>query len=775
MRVRKFQFTSVVLACATMISLMGSRPAAAQTSDGAAPASQPASAAQAAAASATDTADDQVQTVVVTATKRKEFAQSVGSSVSVLSAQKLRDEKLESLSDYVTQLPGVSANSSGTPGQSSLTIRGISPLSAGSKVATYIDEAPLGSSGIWAQSGGLTLDLMPFDLQRLELLRGPQGTLYGAGSMGGLLKYVLTVPDTHKFGADVAADAATVDGGKGLGHTFQAHVNVPVLADQLAFSVSGFQKRTPGYVDNVYTKLNDTNGVDQSGGRLAVFWELSDDVTVKLNALQQTIDASDDAVESVATPDVQVVSGEPRVISGGTPYGRLVQSNAFAAPFKSKVNFYSGTVDWDLGQATLTSASSWSKYDVNRFANRSLNNGTLLPALGLPEGLVLGDTVLDTRKFTQELRLTSQDRGRLEWQVGGFYTHEDQSNVQTQDAFTTAYVPIAALAPDASYISIPTTYRESAVFADATWKIIDQFDISAGVRHSKNDQVYDISARGALAGLPQTPLVTLSTIRSSESDTTWSAGSRYRFTPDIMAYARVATGYAPGGANTPAPGVPTPVVESETLKSYEVGLKSELFDRSVLFDVSVFHIDWRNIQLGVRLGAISYTDNAGSATSDGVELSTQFRPTKNLNFGLGAAYTDARLTSLKAGVTTAFLLGRLEDVPEWTATATADYGWQFSNGWKAKIGGAVRWVDKQLGAEPAADAPLFTLPSYTLVDLTSSLVAGRTTFGLYVKNLTNARAYQGGYAYQDRTKAVRQIDYYPSQPRTVGVSAMYSF
>jgi outer membrane receptor protein involved in Fe transport len=759
-----------------MTSLTGARPAAAQTSDGAAPASQPADAAQAVAtAPQTDAADDQPQTIVVTATKRKEFAQSVGSSVSVLSAAKLREQKLESLSDYVTQLPGVSANSSGTPGQSSLTIRGVSPLSAGSKVATYIDEAPLGSSGIWAQSGGLTLDLMPFDLQRLELLRGPQGTLYGAGSMGGLLKYVLTVPDTHKFGLDLAADAATVEGGKGFGHTLQAHANVPVLSDRLAFSASGFQKRTPGYVDNVYTKRNDTNGVDQSGGRLAVFWELSDDVTVKLNALQQTIDASDNAVESVATPSVQVAAGQPRLISGGTPYGRLVQSNAFAAPFESKVNFYSGTVDWDLGPATLTSASSWSKYDVSRFANRSLNNGTLLPALGLPEGLVLGHTALDTRKFTQELRLTSQDRGRLEWQVGGFYTHEDQSNVQTQDAFTTAYAPIAALAPDASYITIPTTYRESAVFADATWKIIDQLDISAGVRHSKNDQVYNLSARGALAGLPQLPLVTLNTIRSSESDTTWSLGSRYRFTPDVMAYVRLASGYAPGGANTPAPGVPTPVVESETLKSYEAGLKTELFDRSVLFDVSVFHIEWSNIQLGVRLGAVSYTDNAGTAKSDGVELSTQFRASRNLNFGLGAAYTDARLTALKPGVTTAFLLGRLQDVPEWSATATADYGWQFSNGWKAKVGAAVRRVDKQLGAQPAADAPLFTLPAYTLADLTANLVAGHTTFGLYVKNLANAKAYQGGYAYQDRTKAVRQIDYYPSQPRTVGVSAMYSF
>jgi len=764
-----FEFTSVAIACAAMTGLVGLRPAMAQTSE-----SAPTPPASSASQPEGDTAQ-RLEAVVVTAAKRKEFAQSVGSSVSVLSGGKLQEKKLESVSDYVTQLPGVSANNAGTPGQSSLTIRGISPLSAGSKVATYIDEAPLGSSGIWAQAGGLTLDLMPFDLQRLELLRGPQGTLYGASSMGGLLKYVLTTPNTHKLGLTVAADAASIAGAGSLGQTVQAHANIPVVADQLAISVSAFHKQTPGYIDNSYTKGDNTNGVKQAGGRLAVFWEPVQDVTVKLNALQQSIDSADNAVESVMTPDVSVSAGAARVISGGTPLGRRVQSNAFAAAFKSKVGFYSGTVEWDLGPATLTSATSSSMYDVNRLANRSLNNGTLLPALGLPEGLVLGSTALSTKKLTQELRLSSPDTDRLAWQVGAFYTDENQSNVQTQDAFTLAYAPIAALQPDASYINIPSRYRESAVFADATWKWVDDFDISAGLRHSKNDQVYDISARGALAGLPQTPLVTLNTVRSSESNTTWSAGARYRFTRDVMAYFRAATGYAPGGANTPAPGVPKAVVESETLKSYELGLKSELLDRSLLVNVSMFHIDWRNIQLGVRLGAVSYTDNAGTAKSDGVEVSTQFKPTKSLTFGLGAAYTNARLTSLKSDVTTAFLLGKLQNVPEWSASASADYGWQLGSSWRAQVGGALRWVDEQLGAQPAANLPVFTLPSYTLVDLTASLSQSDTTFGFYVKNVTDAKAYQGGYAYSDRTRAVRQIDYYPSQPRTIGVSVTRRF
>lgn len=718
-----------------------------------------------------------LEEIVVTANKRVENAQSVGTAVSVVSGTRLEEQKLEQLSDYVALLPGVTANSSGTPGQSSLTIRGVSPLSAGSKVATYIDEAPLGSSGIWAQAGGLTLDLLPFDLDRLELLRGPQGTLYGASSMGGLLKYVLTTPDTHRFTADVATDTSYVTGANDPGGTFQGRVNAPLVDGVLGLSASGFYKYTPGYIDNVYTGRDDTNPVKQYGGRVAAFWQAASNLTVKLNAMWQTTDSSDDAVESVANPSVSVVPGQPRIISGGTSYGRDTESEAFAASFRNAVDFYSGTVDWNLGGGyELVSATSWSQYDVRRLANRSLSYGTYFPALGLPDGLVLGSTSLGTRKLTQEVRLVSPQSSMLAWQVGGFYTHESQSNLQLQDAFTTAYVPLAPLQPDASYITIPTIYQERAVFGDLTLTLLPVFDISAGVRYSRNDQVFDLSARGVLAGLPQLPLVSLNTIHSAQDNTTWSAGARYHFTPEVMAYFRAATGYGPGGANTPYPGVPQAVVGSETLTSYETGLKSEFLDRRALLNLAVYHIDWNNIQLAARSGAIGYTANGGSARIDGVELSNSVTPLSGLTLGLNAAYTDARLDSLNPDVTTAFLVdSKLQNVPEWTASGTLDYTRSLRGSWTGDLSGVVRWVDAQLGAQPAANAPLFTLPPYAMVDLTASITDGRYTFSLYGRNVTDARAYTGGYPYVGATGAIRQIDYYIQQPRTVGASVKASF
>jgi iron complex outermembrane recepter protein len=722
-------------------------------------------------------AERQLDVVVVTANKRAESVQDVGTSVSVITGAMLTEQKLEKLADYVAYIPGVTATNAGAPGQTSLTVRGISPLSAGSKVATYIDEAPVGSSAIWAQAGGLTLDLLPFDLDRLELLRGPQGTLYGASSMGGLLKYVLKTPDAHQFSADVSADMSMIESGEASGASVQGRVNVPIAADIMAVSASGFYKLSPGYIDNDYTGANDTNDAEQYGGRLAAFWQATPDLTVKLNALVQKSISADNAVVSVLAPTVAQNSAlSPKSISGGTSLGDLVQYNPFAAEFTNDVEFYSGTLNWQLGQMELVSATSWSDYKVKRLANRSQSLGTYFPAFGLPEGLVLGTTELGTEKFTQELRLVSPQTNAISWQIGGFYTQEEQSNLQLQDAFANDYSPIVPLLPNASYINIPTTYEEYAAFIDATWALTPKFDISGGVRYSENHQVFNLSARGALAGLPQMPLVALETIRSKENNTTWSAGSRYHFTPDVMAYVRAATGYAPGGANSPIPGVPQAVVESETLTSYEAGLKSQFLDNRALVNISVFKIDWENIQLRAQSGAVGYNANGGSATSQGVELASTFEPFDGVTLGLNAAYTDATLSSLNPLITTAFIVGeKLQNVPEWAVSGTVDYAVDMGNGWDGKFSGAVRWVDEQLGAQPASGAPLFTLPAYTVADLRASFKKGDYDIGLYVRNLTDERAYSGAYPFVGLTGGIQQIDYYVIQPRTLGVSVSKHF
>jgi len=720
----------------------------------------------------------QITEIVVTASKRAENIQDVAGSVSVISGADLLQQQKAQLSDYLAYTPGVNVSTTGSAGQSSITIRGISPLSQTSKVATYIDEAPLGSSGIWANSGEFTLDLLPFDLERLEVLRGPQGTLYGASSMGGLLKYVLTTPDTTKFSADLAADGSAIQNAGGPAATVMGHVNIPILTDTLATSLSGFYKYTPGYIDNAYSGARNTNDLRQYGGRAAVFWQPASNLTVKLNALWQTTESADDAMASFANPTVSPVSATlPSLVSGGSGFGRLTENEAFLQPFYDRVNFYSATVDWQLGFADLISATSWSRLRSGQTINQTQEFGNFYPLVGLDPGLAYEFNRLDLKKVTQELRLTSPQANIVSWQIGGFYTDERQTNEQKVFAFDNAYQPIQAFAPYLAYANIPTTYREYAMFGDVTWKITSVFDVTGGVRYSKNKQGFVTSEAGVLLNQPQSPPVTLPAVPSAENTTTWMGNARYHFTRDVMTYVRVATGYAPGGANTPYPGVPQATVGSETLTSYEAGLKSEFLERRASVDLAVFHIDWKDIQLNALINGIGYVTNGGAARSDGVEFSTSYSPIPGLRFGVNSAYTDAHLTSLNADVSAPFILGaQLQNVSKWTASGTADYGWNLSSAMTAHVGGGVRWVGQQEGAQLAAGLPYFVLPSYTMVDSNASVVFGVWTFRVYANNLTNARAFSFGRMNQDAvTGATPQIDYTLIQPRTFGGGFVVKF
>jgi len=727
---------------------------------------------------AADSSTDSLQEIVVTASKRLELVQDVAESVTVISGATLQEQQKAQLSDYLAYTPGVTVSTTGSAGQSAITIRGISPIGGTSKVATYIDEAPLGSSGIWAQSGGLTLDLLPFDLDRIEVLRGPQGTLYGASSMGGLLKYVLTTPDTHKFSGDVAADIGAVQSAGEPQASLMGHVNIPLIEDTLAASASGFYKYTPGYINNAYSGATNTNDLKQYGGRLAMFWQPTSDLTVKLNVMAQTTESADDAVNSFVNPTVSPPSATaPSLVSGGVPVGPLTESEAFLQPFYNKLYFYSGTVDWDLGFADLVSASSYSQLISGQTANQTQEFGNVFPLVGLEPGLAYEFNRFDLKKWTQELRLTSPINNVISWQVGAFYTDEHQGNEQKVFGFDTSYQPIAEFAPYLAYANVPTTYQEYAGFADLTWTITSALDVTGGVRYSKNKQNFQITEAGLLLDYPQTPGTTLPPVPSEANNTTWMGSARYHFTKDIMAYARVATGYAPGGANTPYPGVPQATVGSETLTSYEVGVKSEFLDRRALADFAVYHINWKDIQLNALLNGVGYVTNGGAASSDGLELTTSYSPIDGLIFGLNSAYTDAHLTSLNADVANPFILGaQLANVSKWTVSGTADYGWNLSSSMTAHVGAGVRWIGQQEGAELAAGLPYFVLPSYTLADANAIINSGAWTYRVYANNLTNAHAYSFARMQQDAvTGNIPQIDYALAQPRTVGAGFVFRF
>jgi outer membrane receptor protein involved in Fe transport len=385
--------------------------------------------------------------------------------------------------------------------------------------------------------------------------------------------------------------------------------------------------------------------------------------------------------------------------------------------------------------------------------------------------------------------------------AGVFYTKEDATQSQVAKLYqldgSPLPTPYDALAGTLAVISIPSTYKEGAFFANGSYKFNDVFKIDAGVRYAENDQDFSqIVSEGVLAPLGEVHN------SSSEDVFTWSVSPQLKLTEDAMLYARVATGYQPGGPNVLVQGLPSQV-DSSTLTNYELGLKSQLFDDRVTFDLTGFYIAWDDIQVASVVNGISGLVNAGKASSSGVELSTLFHATDNLDLGLNAAYTNAQLdedypvVSVPQGpmlvqITSGLKGDSLPYVPEWSWSGTADYTLPLSSGWAAHFGGAVRFVDEventTTNVQEIFDAsttppslllstrtePL-RLEDYWTLDLNANVSNDNWTFRAYVKNVTDERAYQTINDATALSGGVVKLNAAVVQPRTFGIEVDYRF
>jgi iron complex outermembrane receptor protein len=703
-----------------------------------------------------DSNDVLIEEVLVTAQKRTESAQDVPSSVSVLDSRRVRQLHATTILDYAAYIPGLNVSSGGGPGQTTITLRGIAPVGPGAVVGYYVDDTPLGSSSNYGAGREFGLDLMPYDVERIEVLRGPQGTLYGAGAMGGLLKYVLRRPSTSDFEAWAGAQTFGVASAEDLGWGVRAGANLPLISDRVGLWGSYFEQRTPGYVDNAQTGADDENDVTQRGGRLALFWQVDDALSLQLSGLRQRIHSSDDAVVGLTLTGLNPPTGTPA-------FGELTGSHPLPQPFDQDIDHYSATLDWNLGWASLLSASSYSRTRTRHVQDASSIFGFLFG------GYAPFDITLDLRKRTQELRLVSPTGGDVEWLLGAFYTDEDSEQVRDVFALDTQRRPIPQFAPRFLFVEFPSRYEEVAGFASATLRLTDSFDVTGGVRWARNRQAFRQISGGVeeLIGPPAN-----FPGRSSEEVVTYSVSPRWRVGADTMLYARVATGYRPGGPNPRALGLP-PTIDADTLTNYELGLKADLVGRRALMNVAAFYIDWRDIQQSVVVGGIGSGDNTGDAVSKGVELETAYAATDRLRVALNAAYTDAQLTSPAQGVAA----GRLGNTPRWSASAVVDYEFPLADRWTMHIGGGWRYVGEQgtaFAAQTGADIS-YVLPSYRAVDLAAEFSRGKWMIRLFARNVTDRRAYLGGGLVVDADNVPRSIDVNALQPRTVGLSVDFGF
>jgi iron complex outermembrane recepter protein len=707
--------------------------------------------------------DNVIAEIIVSAQKRTENLQDVPASVSVMGEQQLARLHATQLTDYAAYMPGVNIGSGGTPGQTTITLRGIAPVGPGSVVGTYIDDTPLGASNNFARATFFALDMMPYDVERVEVLRGPQGTLYGAGSMGGLLKYVMRDPSTEALELRAGLEGFDIAGAGDAGWGARAGANVP-LSSTVALRASYFTQNTPGYIDNVANGDQDENELEQSGGRASLLWKASDTVELTVGGLWQRLDSDNNASMALELTAVDPPRGRRNL-------GDLQTSHPISEQFSKDVDYYFATLNWNLGWGEFVSASSYSQTRTRQQQDASITFGSLFPLLtgGLvPEGLSVFNIALDLEKWTQEFRLASSGNDRFQWRVGAFYTEEDSGNLQLVDALDMQRRPVEAFLPYLALAALPTHYEEFAAFGDVTYKFNDSFDIIAGLRWAANDQTFHQISGGALLPTEDIPG------ESDEDVLTYALSPRWHVSEDTMLYARVASGYRPGGPNIVLPGVP-PKVEADELTNYELGLKTVFMEGRALINAAVFYIDWQDIQQLQDFGGVSALDNAGDAESRGIEFESLFSVTAGLQLGFNFAYTDAVLKSSPPELNNKFDV-QLPEVPKWSGAITADYSFTAFGGRDAHVGAGWRYVDeRQSDVVTLTDNLSYLLPAYDVVDLNADVRFDTVTVRVFVKNLTDERAFTGGGTTVDGLNSPIRLDLYLLQPRTVGLSLDVQF
>jgi len=710
-----------------------------------------------------------VEEVVVTAQKREQTLIDIPQAISVVSGDTLETQQATTFSDYLKLVPGLQLSQS-TPGEGRLVMRGVNTGGVASTVAVYMDETPFGSSSALVNGAVLAGDFDTFDVARIEVLRGPQGTLYGASSMGGLLKFVTNTPDTDGYSARGRVSVEDTKGGD-LSYRTTAMVNIP-LGPTVALRASGSYRKEGGFIDSIGTAgsdvENDINDAKVYGGRASLLFKPNDAFDLRLTAVMQDIKADGSTV----------VESDPDTLK--TLYGRPTLSQY--VPSFSDVDYrvFNGVFNYDLGIATLTSSSSYTELNQTKRDDATANLSGLIEAvLGPANDLYLGQET-NNRKYTQEVRLASNEGAPFEWLVGGYYTDEKGLIFQEYVAVTPGTLTELDGLPLLAELYLNSRYKEYAGFANATLHLGERFDIDVGGRYSHNKQTASQAAEGVLAG--GVPIN--SDLKSSDNVFTYSVAPKFKLDERRSIYGRIANGYRPGGPNVLPPNAPAdtpPSFAPDKVTSYEAGFKGESADRRFSLDLAVYHIDWKGIQLLTVVNNFGINANGADADSNGVEFNATARLASGLTVSANGAYTDAKL----AGDTSDLVGGKKGDqlpfTPKISLGFNGDYSWSIGDK-EAYVGASLRVMGKQSGSFDAdyraANGAQRKLESYEVVDLRAGISFGQVDLEAYVKNLTDA---DGKTATSALT--ANGLPIYPNgaigtgviRPRVIGVSLTAGF
>ena len=732
-----------------------------------------------------NTASTVLEEIIVTASKRGAVSvQDIAGSIQAISAQTLERTRVEGIEDYIKMVPGLTSVSSG-PGQTQIVIRGVNANriahNAPQKRALagiYVDETPISLTGF-------NPDLGIVDIERIEVLRGPQGTLYGGSSMSGTIRIITKQPDTEKFTGRLSTDTSfTKDGDMNYG--FKGSANIPI-SDRFAMRVSGYYMEKGGYVDNVDAAAfeEDYNDEETIGGKVQLAY-LGDvlNVTATVMYNEMEADGRPDEYLPPSTTDTALVMGALAPITN-----ELQTVKAFNDNFTNEFSSANITINYDFENVKLTSSSSYFHVDVLNRLDDSLRTNFFFPGLTFVSDLI-NTTSYNTK--VQEIRLSSTYESSLQWIIGGFY-ESNRTNYTTTDPTTSAFLNLNDLfgagpndmlfgaAPNSLFDSTDKVKSEQfAIFGNASYNFTDALKLTLGFRwfDYKNDVF--ITASGLVNGG-----VSVSQDTIKESDWVPKVELTYDITDDHMVYASYSEGYRLGGVNdfvpatagTPpvscadelnalgtAPGSP---FTSDSLKSYEIGAKTSWLDNRLTANVALFFAEFEGIQSTVSLACgFSQQVNAGTVENIGFEGDLTFQASEALMMRFGFTYVDAEVTSAVAGL-------NAEDdappyVPEFSASGSIEYGVPIWNGF-GFIRGDIRYVSSS-NNEFSSLPTVLELDDYTIVDLTVGYEFNTWEFSLFSKNLFDDKIITN--IDPDR---VQPAQYSRGRPRTVGISVSKNF
>lgn len=729
---------------------------------------QPASAAQ-------DNAADRIERVEVTATRTGAAdVQQVPAAITVLKPDNLTKYGQGNLNDIANQVPAMAVQQQ-APGVNNITMRGLvvrgivpSEVQDASLVAVYIDDMPVTLKSA-------NPDLKVLDLERIEVLQGPQGTLFGAGSMAGTVRQITQKPEFNDLFGSVEAVGSRTSGFGGDNHNVRGTVNIPLKNDALALRLTGYTGRDSGYVRNQLTGT-ETNAVSTDQGRAALRWRPTPDLLV---------DAS------VTASDIR--GGVNDAYAGLAPYTTIA-----LLPEKSndRLQLSNVTLNYDLGRAQLVSATSYLHRDTlyvtsAQYPATAFIFGGRAPLM--QSAYTIGNALED---FAQEFRLQSKPGGALKWTAGAFFekgrrhTRQDQPTTGFDARFAVDHnfpgydsqVNDQAFGPDDYFSGTQnSTWRQAAVFADATYTVWDKLDLTAGLRLFRGTQDFDLKFTGLFGNLvTATPAVPTGQPEVSNSSAT-SRGANprvaaaYRIDADHMLYASVGKGFRYGGNNQPVPfnfcGVQAPSTFSpDSLWNYEVGSKNSLLDRRMTFNASAYVIDWNDVQVFNRLPCTYYfTQNAGKIRSEGIELESAFKVTRQATIGINAAFNHAYAReTVVTGIAAQNIPAdsRVPYAPRFAAGATASYAIPVGSG-EVGLSASFAHRGEAYTNFAAAQGAYARIPSSNTLDATVTYRTGLYELGLFGTNLTNGAKVSD---VTPNTIAIQPGDtLYMLRPRTVGL------